>query len=88
LDAEVMDTTSSPFSDKLMMFHVGFLFSTALVYYGTGFASSPRRDLTPHYLSAIADDALVGNDWMELMIDQGWLAQPPLAQDREKLAKK
>ncbi len=88
LDAEVTDVTTSPFSDKLMMFHVGFLFSTAMVYYGTGFASSPRRDLAPKYLSAIADDTQVGNEWMGLMIDNGWLEQPPLGQDRDKLTMK
>ncbi|SFB27151.1 DUF3231 family protein, partial [Bacillus sp. UNCCL13] len=87
LDAEITDSTSSPFSDKLMMFHTGFLFSTAMIYYGTGWASSPRRDLTPKYLSAISDDAKIGKEWMDLMIKNGWLEQPPLAEDREKLAK-
>ncbi|MGG3471393.1 DUF3231 family protein [Neobacillus pocheonensis] len=86
LEAEVSNSTISPFSEKLMMFQVGFLFSTAMVYYGTGWASSPRRDLTPHYMMAISGDVKIGNDWIELMIENGWLEQPPLAENRRELA--
>lgn len=86
LDAELTDSTTSPFSENLMMFQVGFLFSTAMVYYGTGWASSPRRDLTPKYMLAISGDLKIGNDWLDLMIDNGWLEQPPLAEDRKELA--
>ncbi|GAA3332678.1 hypothetical protein GCM10020331_093790 [Ectobacillus funiculus] len=38
------------------MFQVGFLASTALVYYGMGWASSPRKDLTLKYAKAISGD--------------------------------
>jgi hypothetical protein len=87
IESEITDSTTSPFSDKLIMFQVGFLFSTAMVYYGTGWASSPRRDLSPKYLKAISGDLQIGNDWIELMIENGWLEQPPLAEGRNKLVK-
>jgi hypothetical protein len=86
LDAEITNSTTSPFSEKLMMFQVGFLFSTAMVYYGTGWASSPRKDLTPKYLMAISGDLKIGGNWIDLMIENGWLEQPPLAEDRKELA--
>lgn len=86
LEAEITDSTTSPFSDKLIMFQIGFLFSTAMVYYGAGWASSPRRDLSPKYLMAISGDLKIGNDWINLMIENGWLEQPPLAEDRRELA--
>lgn len=85
LDAEVTNSKTSPFSDKLIMFHVGFLFSSAVIYYGTGFATSPRKDLGKKYLEAISDDTKIGNKWMGIMIENGWLEQPPLAEDRKKL---
>lgn len=85
-DAEVTDSTDSPFSEKLIMFHVGFLFTTALVYYGTGWASSPRRDLSLKYMAAIVDDSKIGKEWIDIMIENEWLEQPPLAEDRKKLA--
>lgn len=85
-DAEITNSTVSPFSDKLLMFQVGFLFSTAMVYYGTGWASSLRRDLSPKYMTAMMEDLKVGNDWVNLMIKNQWLEEPPLAEDRSKLA--
>jgi hypothetical protein len=85
-DSEITRSTQAPFSDKLMLFLGGFLFSTAMVYYGTGWASSPRRDLTPKYMLAIGDDVTIGDDWIHLMIENGWLEQPPLAEDRKDLA--
>ena len=83
LESEVTNSTFSPFSDRLMMFQIGFLFSTALVYYGTGWASSPRKDLTLKYAKAISGDLKIGKDWLDLMIENGWLEQPPLAKDRK-----
>jgi hypothetical protein len=88
LDAEVTDSNNSPFSDKLMMFQVGFLFSIAMLHYGTVRASSPIRDLTPKYMMAFSRDLKIGNDWIDMMIKKGWLEQPPLAEDRKKLAMK
>ncbi|MCA1028974.1 DUF3231 family protein [Cytobacillus kochii] len=85
-DAEITDSTNSPFSEKLIMFQVGFLFSTAMVYYGTGWATSPRRDLSPKYMKAIADDLDIGNEWINLMIKNRWIEQSPLSEDRSKLA--
>ncbi|WP_077212441.1 DUF3231 family protein [Bacillus dakarensis] len=61
-DAEITDSTISPFSDKLLMFQIGFLFSTAMVYYGMRWASSPRRDLSPKYMMAMMGDLKIGND--------------------------
>jgi hypothetical protein len=43
-------------------------------------------DLTPKYTKAISGDLKIGNDWFDLMIENGWLEQPPLAEDRKKLA--
>lgn len=87
-DAEITNSTTAPFSDKLMMFQIGFLFSTAMVYYGTGWASSLRTDLTPKYISSIADDMRIGRNWMNIMIEQQWFEQPPVAADRKALAMK
>ncbi|MDQ0229116.1 DUF3231 family protein [Metabacillus malikii] len=85
LDAELTDSTLSPFSDKLWMFQIGFLFSSAMVYYGTGWATSPRRDLSPKYMTSIMEDLKIGNEWVNIMIEHHWLEQPPLAENRMKL---
>ena len=46
-------STDSPFSDKLMMYHIGFLFQTAQAYHGTGLATAMRTDLVAAYESTI-----------------------------------
>ncbi|HJV46659.1 MAG TPA: DUF3231 family protein [Bacillota bacterium] len=87
-DSEITNSTVAPFSDKLMMFLMGFLYKTALVYYGTGMAASPRRDLVAKYGSVIVDDIAVESKWMNIMINNSWLEQPFLASDRKALVYK
>jgi hypothetical protein len=86
LVSEITDSKIPPFSDKLMMFFVGFLFSSAIVYYGSGLASSPRKDIAAKYLSAIGGDINIEEDWLKIMIENSWLEQPPLAPDRKKVS--
>ncbi|CAG7617455.1 hypothetical protein PAECIP111802_00410 [Paenibacillus allorhizosphaerae] len=86
LESEITDTMLSPFSDRLMMFQVGFLFSSAMVYYGSGLASSPRKDLVAKYMMAIGDDMKVSANWLRVMTDHGWMEQPPLTENRKALA--
>ncbi|MFD1707375.1 DUF3231 family protein [Siminovitchia sediminis] len=83
----ITNSTVSPFSEKLLVYQIGFLFSNAMVYYGTAWASSPRRDLTSLYMMVVMKDLKIGNDWIKLTIKNGRLEQPPLAADSSKLAK-
>ncbi|MFT8320810.1 MAG: DUF3231 family protein [Bacillus sp. (in: firmicutes)] len=85
-DAEITNSTVSPFSEKLLMYQIGFLVSTAMTYYGTGLSASPRRDLSLKYMSTIMGGLKLANEWTSLMIKSNWLEQPPLAEDRSKLA--
>jgi hypothetical protein len=87
-DSEVTNSTAAPFTDKLMMFLMGFLYKTAIVYYGTGMAASTRRDLVAKYSSVIVDDLAAESKWMDIMINNRWLEQPFLASDRKALVYK
>lgn len=69
------------------MYHVGFLFQTAIGYYGAGLGTSMRPDLGAHYSRIIAEDLKEGEDWMNIMIKMGWLEQIPQAPDRKAIAK-
>ena len=48
-ETEVTDLTVSPFSDKLMLFHITTLLSAALGYYSEALSMSQRRDLSADY---------------------------------------
>jgi hypothetical protein len=85
-DAEVTASTTSPFSDKLIMLHTGFLFSSALVYYGTAMASTLRADVTAAYSKAITDILRVGNNWLTITVENQWLEKQPEAIDRSRLS--
>jgi len=86
-ETEVTTSTDSPFSDKLMLYHIGFLFQAAQAYHGTGLASAMRTDLVTTYESIILKNLMVTKKWFNLMVQNKWLEQPPLAPNRKEIAK-
>ncbi|MEW9051497.1 MAG: DUF3231 family protein [Neobacillus sp.] len=86
-DAEITNSTVAPFSDKLMLFHIVTLVASASGYYGAAFAMAQRRDLGAQYEFLILDISRYAEDGANLLIDHGWLEQPPLFEDRDKLSK-
>jgi hypothetical protein len=87
-DAQATDSTVAPFSDKLMMFHVTALISIGISHYGASFGTSARRDLGALYPRLMAEIANYAENGANIMIDNGWLEQPPQAPDRDQLANK
>lgn len=87
METEVTVSTDSPFSDKLMLYHIGFLFQTAQAYQGVGLASAMRTDLVTAYESIILKNLAVTKKWFNLMVQNKWLEQPPLAPNRKEIAK-
>jgi hypothetical protein len=87
-DAEATDSTVAPFSDKLMMFHVTALGSIGVSHYGASLGTSARRDLGALYSRLMAEIVQYAEDGANIMIDNGWLEQPPQAPDRDQLANK
>jgi hypothetical protein len=86
-ETEVTTSTDSPFSDKLMLYHIGFLFQAAQNYHGTGLASAMRSDLVTAYESIILKNIMVTKKWFNLMVENRWMEQPPLAPNRKEIAK-
>jgi hypothetical protein len=87
-ETEVTTSTDSPFSDKLMLYHIGFLFQAAQNYHGAGLASAMRTDLVTTYEGTILKNLMVTKKWFNLMVKNKWLEQPPLAPNRKEIAKK
>ncbi|WNS76677.1 DUF3231 family protein [Bacillus sp. DTU_2020_1000418_1_SI_GHA_SEK_038] len=88
LDDLVSTSTSSPFSEKLMLWHKIDMFSMKIRTYANGASLNGRRDIGGMYAKLLMDVALYVEDGAQIMIDQGWMEQAPEAADREKLAKK
>ncbi|MGM0877547.1 MAG: DUF3231 family protein [Bacillota bacterium] len=87
-ETEVTTSTDSPFSDKLMLYHIGFLYQAAQAYHGVGLASAMRTDLVTAYESVILKNLMVTKKWFNIMVQNKWLEQPPLAPNRKEIAKK
>ncbi|GLB61636.1 DUF3231 family protein [Cytobacillus sp. NCCP-133] len=85
-ETEVTSSTDPPFSDKLMLYHIGFLFQAAQNYHGTGLASAMRTDLITAYEGTILKNLMVTKKWFNLMAQNKWLEQPPLAPNRKEIA--
>jgi len=78
-------STSKTFSDKLMMFHVTALTAAGASHYGTSLGTSPRRDIGLHYSRLMQEILIFSEDGANIMINNGWMEQPPSAVDRKAL---
>jgi hypothetical protein len=83
----VTDSTITPFSEKFMMYQVQLSTQLAIAFYGAALSVTSRRDLALQYGLLTAELASYGEDGTNLMIDNGWLEEPPRASDRRALSK-
>ncbi|WP_198008166.1 DUF3231 family protein [Bacillus sp. SG-1] len=86
-DPEVLESKAAPFSEKLMLYHIALANVGSVLNYGVGFTSTYRYDLATDFLRLVSEIAKFSNKGVKLLIEKGWLEQPPLAADRDKLAK-
>lgn len=86
-DHEVTSSTAYTFSDKLMMNYTTSLIALSIGYYGTAISQSPRMDLGVMYNRLSAEIQKLIEDGANIMIKNNWLEQPPMAPNRNDLAK-
>lgn len=79
--------TKKVFSDKLIMFHVTGMIAAGIGNYGMALAASPRRDIGVKYASLIPEISLYAEDGANIMINEGWMEEPPQNINRDHLAK-
>ncbi|MDQ0223785.1 hypothetical protein CHH83_09480 [Bacillus sp. 7586-K] len=87
-DHEVEASTEAPFSDKLMMYHVGVMNASSVGNYGVAISMSQRRDIASVYVRLSAEIGKYAEDGINIMIDNAWLERPPQNIDRDALIKK
>ncbi|MEH7262021.1 hypothetical protein COJ90_28760 [Priestia megaterium] len=86
IDHLVTTSTTSPFSDKLMVFHKMDMFSMRVRNFGNSMAVNGRRDLALLYAKSLKDISDFVHDAADIMIENEWMETPPEAADREDLA--
>jgi hypothetical protein len=87
-DSEITNSTVHTFSDKLMMFYTSGLINLSVGYYGTAVSQSPRGDLSSMYNRLSLEVQMYAEDGANIMINNKWLEQPPMASDRDQLIRK
>ncbi|MBA2936732.1 DUF3231 family protein [Paenibacillus sp. CGMCC 1.16610] len=81
------NSTVSPFSDKIMMYLTNLLGSFAVGSHSLGGAFSLRSDL-PVALARLAQKIIpFVKEGGEIMIEHGWMEEPPQVEDRRQLTK-
>ncbi len=86
-ETAISNTTTTIFSDKLMMYHILSMVAVGIGYYGIAIGASQRRDLGLKYASLIPEIALYAEDGANIMIKNDWMEEPPQADNREQLIK-
>ncbi|SDC37374.1 Protein of unknown function [Paenibacillus sp. UNCCL117] len=86
VNSEVSTSTTSPFSDKLIMNLVTMLNTQGITFIGHALSTSSRTDLAGEYSKLIPEILQYGKDGADILIDRGWLEEPPHAPNRKELA--
>lgn len=86
-DAATTDSTTTPFSDKLMLFLVTAWSATGIAKYGAAAGASQRKDINVKYALFLTQASLYAEDGANLMIANGWLEEPPQAPGHMKHTK-
>ncbi|QOR68130.1 DUF3231 family protein [Cytobacillus suaedae] len=85
-ESEITNSAESPFSDKVILYLIGFLIQASQNYHGAGLASAMRTDLVYSYEKIILKNLMVTKEWFNIMAKNKWLEQPPLAPNRNRIA--
>lgn len=85
--SHVTSSTTSPFSDKWMMYQVQLSTQIAIAFYGTALSVTSRADIAEKYIVMASELVRYAEDGANLMIENGWMEEPPKAIDRRALSK-
>lgn len=78
-DSEITDSTIPPFSNRLMLYCVMLITASTIGQYGAFLSSVLRKDIGATNTRLMAEELLYGEDSVNLMIEQGFLDQLPMA---------
>jgi hypothetical protein len=82
---EVTDSTILPFSNKLIVSLFHSLNAIDITLLGHAMSVSMRTDLVANYQKFITEILIYAGKGFNLMVERGWLQQPPMAPNRKEL---
>lgn len=87
-DSMVTDSTEATFSDKLMMYHIFVLTAAGFQNIGNALSTALRHDISASLYKTQLEIASYAEDGINIMIDNGWLEEPPRLIDRSEIINK
>jgi hypothetical protein len=84
-DSFVTDSTEAPFSEKLMLSQVMVMSTFGISTKGMAMSESARGDLQAKYMKYLVEIMNYTKKCSDILIDNGWLEQPPQAIKHENL---
>lgn len=78
---EILDTTDSPFSERVLHFKHAALTSQTSARYGAACSSMMRKDLGAHFMRLMNETLKYGEDAANLMIKYKFLDQLPMVKE-------
>lgn len=81
----ITDSTQSPYSDRLIMFHTSIAMARIIMAYGIGLTNNARKDIVADFTRLMVEILEFTKDGVDIMIENGWLEQVPQTIDRRKL---
>jgi len=87
LDHLITTSTFAPFSDKLMLFHKVDMFSMKIRAFGNSLAVNGRHDIGVMYTKSLMNIMMFVTNGAKIMMENGWMEEPPHAVNRDDLAK-
>lgn len=87
-DSAITDSTTAPFSDKLIMGLASLMTTVSIGNIGQAIGASVRSDLIGEYSQLVPRVLKFGNDTAKISIKNGWLEKPPQTIDRKELQNK
>lgn len=85
LDFRVTDSIDSPYSDRLMLYHVTVMIGYIAQSYGHGITNTARQDIGSAFTRLMIEIMKYTKDGVEILIENNWFEQIPQAADRQEL---
>jgi hypothetical protein len=86
MEPHITDSTSSPFSDKLLLYHGGVAGNIGLINIGVALSQMMRHDLAAEFIALIPLIGKYNNDGVNMLIEHGWFEEPFKAVNRKELS--
>jgi len=84
-EADIIDSTVPPFSDRLMLYHQILFTSSTITMYGSALATCYRADVSAIYARLMAELGKYSAQGGSLLVEHKWFEAAPTAPNRKEI---